>query len=304
MSKGQWASPKSISRQLGVNVQNLDLSSKNKIGEGVFGNVYKFRDLSGNENPDYVMKEIKFNVFEKMFDKWGRSGKIPFQLSSVLDKRDMFRREVVTLGKLSDYNISPKVVYSIDEPKRYIYVMEKMDTTLGDLMRKREFTPEQAIKLVNLAYKYFDVPFYHTDLHPHNVMWSDKLGDFRLIDWGFYRTIKPGKEGDALRFEKIGEEFSISQGLIKIVWKYAGEMISKKSVGEDEKKKWKAIKRMILARMEEVFPDPAVKERYVKNLDKGYFREIFAKGPVEKRTRKRKGTHKKQKKRGKTRRRK
>lgn len=103
---------------------------------------------------------------------------------------------------------------------------------------------------------------------------------------------------------KIGEEFSISQGLIKIVWKYAGEMISKKSVREDEKKQWKAIKRMILARMEEVFPDPAVKERYVKNLDKGYFREIFAKGPVEKRTRKRKGTRKKQKKRGKTRRRK
>jgi hypothetical protein len=59
--------------------------------------------------------------------------------------------------------------------------------------------------------------------------------------------------------------------------------------------------------MEEVFPEPAVKERYVKNLDKGYFSEIFAKaGEVEKRksTRKRKGTRKKQKKRGKTRKRK
>ena len=39
-------------------------------------------------------------------------------------------------------------------------------------------------------------------------MWSDTLGDFRLIDWGFYRTIKPGPEGEALR-KKIGKNSQI-----------------------------------------------------------------------------------------------
>jgi serine/threonine protein kinase len=260
---------------MGVKLQDLDLTSKNKIGEGAFGNVYSLRDNEGHENPNYVVKEVKLNFVEKAFDRWSRAKKIPFQLPFVADKQDMYKREVRTLEQLSDYNISPKIIYVSDAPNKYIYVMEKLDTTLRYLLRKSKFTPEQALKLVNLAFKYFDVPFYHTDLHLGNIMWSDTLGDFRLIDWGFYLTIKPGPEGEALRKEKIGEVFSIKQGLIKIVWKYATEMIDKDSPDKDQ---WNSIKRVILARMDEVYPEPEQKERYIKNLNKGTFSSILTGG--------------------------
>lgn len=269
---------------MGVNLQNLDLSPKNKIGEGVFGNVYRLRDKEGHENPHYVVKQVKLNFIEKAFDRWGRAKKIPFQLPTVGEKQDMYKREVRTLEKLSEYNISPKIIYVSDAPNEYIYVMEKMDVTLKDLLRREKFTPQQGLKLVNLAFKYFEVPFYHTDLHPGNIMWSDALGDFRLIDWGFYRTIKPGPEGEALKKEKIGEEFSISQGLVKIVWKYANEMIKKKS---PESEQWEAVKDIILARMEEVYPHPEQKERYIKNLNKGAFMDMFG-GRIKKQKKKRK----------------
>lgn len=287
--------PKSVDL-MGVDLQNLDLTSKNKIGEGVFGNVYRLRDKEGHENPNYVVKQVKLNFIEKAFDRWGRAKKLPFQLPFVRDKQYMYKNEVRTLEKLSEYNISPKIIYVSDAPNEYIYVMEKMDITLRHLLRRGEFTPSQAIKLVNLAFKYFDVdvPFYHTDLHTSNVMWSDTLGDFRLIDWGSYLDIKPGPEGEALRKEKIGEEFSINQGLIKIVWKYATEMIDKDSPDKDppDKDQWNAIKRVILARMDEVYPEPEEKERYIENLNKGTFSSILAGG---KKPRKRTRKHRKKK---------
>ena len=40
------------------------------------------------------------------------------------------------------------------------------------------------LKLVNTTYR-------HDDMHQKNIMWSEKLDDFRIIDWGlFYRSKK------------------------------------------------------------------------------------------------------------------
>ena len=49
---------------------------------------------------------------------------------------------------------------------------------------------------------------------------------------------------------------------------------------------------MILARMDEVYPEPEEKERYIKNLNKGTFSSILAGG---KKPRKRTRKHRKKK---------
>ena len=78
----------------GVNLKELDLSVKNRIGSGYYGSVYRLQDTNGKKSDKYVVKKIKFNFVEKTFNRLGKSGKIPFQLQSVLSKRDMFAREV------------------------------------------------------------------------------------------------------------------------------------------------------------------------------------------------------------------
>ena len=32
--------------------------------------------------------------------------------------------------------------------------------------------------------RYLLCEYYHEDFHLNNIMWSEKLGDFRIIDWG------------------------------------------------------------------------------------------------------------------------
>ena len=136
---------------MSVDLQNLDLTSKNKIGEGVFGNVYRLRDKEGHENPNYVVKQVKLNFIEKAFDRWGRAKKLPFQLPFVRDKQVMYKSEVQILEDLSKYNISPKIIYVSDAPNEYIYLMEKMDITLRDLLRRGKFTPQPSNKISELS---------------------------------------------------------------------------------------------------------------------------------------------------------
>ena len=35
-----------------------------------------------------------------------------------------------------------------------------------------------------LVDRYLLCEYYHEDFHLNNIMWSEKLGDFRIIDWG------------------------------------------------------------------------------------------------------------------------
>ncbi len=101
--------------------------------------------------------------------------------------------------------------------------MERMDYTLYSLLKpsdnpkvkRPQLTPGMGHKLLELVDKYFKTPIFHTDLHKENVMWSDRLGEWRIIDWG-YRTI-PTVEGNNTKLnktsnvykEKIGETWRL-----------------------------------------------------------------------------------------------
>ena len=261
----------------GIDLNELDFSSNNKIGNGAYGNIYNLADKSGKVSKDYVIKKIKFNIFEKKFDFWGKKGKLPFkmQLPTVLDKRDMFMREVKTINKLEKYGIAPKLYYAnLDE---YIYIMQRMDYTLYSLIypsdnprvKRKSLSPEMGYKLIELVDKYFKTPIFHKDLHSENVMWSDKLGEWRIIDWGFYQTL-PIVDGNNtkvnttsnLHREKVGETLEVNDRILKSLWNYCKTKIKK---GGPKKKDWEKLQKAIRDYIEKEFPDNSVK--YMKYLD-------------------------------------
>ena len=258
----------------GVDLENLDLTSKNRLGFGYYGNVYSLRDKSGNKSSKYVVKKIMLNIFEEKAKSWFK-----FKFGSVDSKEDMFLREVKTIDKLQKWGIVPGIYYADND--QLLYVMDRMDLTLYFLLKRSDnpkaktkvLTPEMGDKLLDLIKKYFNVPIFHKDLHMENVMWSETLGEFRIIDWGFYRTL-PVIDGNNTKLnktsklykEKIGETFEVSDRLLKALWDFCNSSLSSKKVSISEKAKWEKIQTKIVEYVKTEFPSNSVK--YLGYLNK------------------------------------
>jgi hypothetical protein len=93
-----------------------------------------------------------------------------------------FRKEVKTLYELKKQGIGPDIVYA-NYTKNY-YIIEKMDSTLDSMIREGSFTHKHALMFLALIDRYITCDYFHTDFHSNNIMWSDTLHDFRIIDWG------------------------------------------------------------------------------------------------------------------------
>lgn len=163
----------------GIDLRNLDNTSENFLGSGAFGSVYYVKDKQGNENQDYAVKVIRSHnfVFTKGLRKvFGNN----FPLIKDIDQT--FRNEVKTLYNLKSLGIGPEIVYA-NYTKNY-YVTERMTDTLNSILTKNVFTPIHALMFLALVDRYLLCEYYHEDFHLNNIMWSEKLGDFRIIDWG------------------------------------------------------------------------------------------------------------------------
>ena len=226
----------------GINLKKLDFTETNKIGDGGYSSIYILRDKSGHENPNFVVKKEYWDPFQKfVFDhsKW-----IPFTLKSVTAREKIFLREVFALEKFEKYNIAPIILYA--DFKNFFLIMERMDVTLANLIKTKTFKPNQALKLVALMERYNKISLFHTDLHSDNIMWSDKLNDFRIIDWGFYKNLdelKDNKTKESKR--KIDESF---KKLIKPILKYAKTRITK---DEPDAKKWSTLLEKLIQKYPE-----------------------------------------------------
>lgn len=163
----------------GIDLRNLVKTPENYLGSGAYGDVYYVKDNSGNENQHYAVKFIRKNDF--IFIKTLRSvfgNKLPIIES--IDKE--FRKEVKTLYELKKQGIGPDIVYA-NYTKNY-YIIEKMDSTLDSMIREGSFTHKHALMFLALIDRYITCDYFHTDFHSNNIMWSDTLHDFRIIDWG------------------------------------------------------------------------------------------------------------------------
>ena len=257
-----------------VNLEDLELSNKNRLGFGYYGNVYTLRDKTGNTSEKYVVKKIMLNIFEEKVKSW-----FNIVVGSVESKEDMLLKEVQTIDKLQKWGIVPGIYYA--DKDQLLYVMDKMDHTLFYLLKRSDnpksrtkvLTPEMGHKLLDLVKKYFNVPIFHTDLHMDNIMWSDTLGEFRIIDWGLYRTL-PVIDGNNTRLnktsklykEKIGETFEVSDRLLKALWDFCRSSIASKKVSSPEKDEWEKLQTEIVEYVKTEFPSNSVK--YLGYLNK------------------------------------
>lgn len=258
----------------GVDLENLELTAKNRLGSGYYGNVYSLRDKSGNESSKYAVKKIWLNILEEKAKSWFK-----IKFGSVDSKEDMFLREVKTIDKLQKWGIVPGIYYA--DNNQLLYVMDRMDLTLYFLLKRSDnlkastkvLTPKMGNKLLDLIKKYFNVPIFHKDLHMENVMWSESLGEFRIIDWGFYMTL-PVIDGNNTRLnktsklykEKIDETFKVSERLLKALWDFSRSSLSLKRVSPTEKAKWVALQAKIVEYVKTEFPNNS--DKYIGYLNK------------------------------------
>ena len=136
-------------------------NKSNKIGNGVTGIVYKINDK-------YVVKKFKYNTYYAHF-----------------------RKELEATILLSNFSISPKVVYhSNPKVKSKYFVMQRLDHTLYNMLKNRIFTEYHLFKLEIIINKLNKTKYIHTDLHLNNIMWSEHYKQFYIIDWGYYSISK------------------------------------------------------------------------------------------------------------------
>ena len=111
----------------------------------------------------------------------------------------MFSEEVNALIMLSKSDITPNVygVY-IDLSKDHMYyILDRLDCTLGDMFRNNTFKSYHVELFMNLVENLIKTQYRHDDLHIDNVMFSNKMNKFYLIDFGKIKTLnKKNKDGN------------------------------------------------------------------------------------------------------------
>lgn len=178
--KNKKSNPKKSKKGAHYTIDNLRFLKRDMIGEGVYSKVYKFRYSEKKIDPRYVVKKLKMKALRSYLGKSANK--------SILE---LFRNEIRAIIYLSKHTISPKVygIHADIENDNVFYVLEKLDITLGGLMRLGEFTPKYVDYFIDLLRKMIKTPYRHTDLHIENVMYHKKRHRFYLIDFGHYKKL-------------------------------------------------------------------------------------------------------------------
>ena len=161
-------------------LSKIEFKKKDIIGEGTYSEVYKFRLRDKSTSKKYVVKKIKVKYLRKYYGK---------KSDEVLE--NLFMKELEALIYLSKLSITPKIygIYSNLKIDKMFYVIQKMDMSLGDMIRKNKFYSKYTISFIDLMDRFLKTPYRHTDLHIDNVMFELDTDTFFLIDFGKYKLL-------------------------------------------------------------------------------------------------------------------
>lgn len=240
----------------GINLSDLDFGRTNYLGSGAFGDVYYVRDKTGKENKDYAVKILRRDFASKIRDNVSRflqRNKLVTNPKGFLKNIDItFGAEVNALEHLKGQGIGPELVYA--NYSKFYYIVERMDKTLLQMIEDDSLSRSQILKLLALSDRYIRSDFFHDDLHVNNVMWSDALADFRMIDWGISLFVSPQEESK-LEDRKINKLFE--QDLMYIIMVYTKYKIieAEKKGDESEKEQWGVVQTKLSDYIKEMFPE-------------------------------------------------
>jgi serine/threonine protein kinase len=165
-----------------IDFSMLKFKKSDLIGEGAYSKVYKFRygNGKGKVNNKYVVKKIKVLFLKRFYGEFANQEII-----------NLFNNELRALIHLSKLEISPKIygIYSDVTNDKLYYILEKMDTTLGSMLRNKEFKIENTVPFISLLHKMLKTRYRHTDLHIENIMYDKQRNQFFLIDFGHHKEL-------------------------------------------------------------------------------------------------------------------
>tara|TARA_B100000768_G_C11259565_1_gene368121 strand:+ start:1206 stop:1838 length:633 start_codon:yes stop_codon:yes gene_type:complete len=123
-----------------------------------------------NENKYSIIKRIPNNpnLVKKILKKNNNSLRKPIPI-----------KEMVKINNKS--NLSPTIISYTEN----FIIMGRMDYTLKEMFIYLKLDQHKLKKLINLFRNLDNYDYSHNDLHWKNIMWSNKLDDFRVIDWEF-----------------------------------------------------------------------------------------------------------------------
>ena len=180
-------SKKNVTKSTKINFDLLKFKKRDLIGEGAYSKVYKFRygEGKGKVNNKYVVKKIKVLFLKKFYGEFANQEIIT-----------LFNNELKALIHLSKLGISPKIygIYSDVTNNKLYYILEKLDDTLGSLLRNNKFKIEHTKPFIELLSKMLKTRYRHTDLHIENIMFDFRRNTFFMIDFGHHKELT--KEND------------------------------------------------------------------------------------------------------------
>ena len=135
--------------------------------------------------------------------------KIPVKIESLLKKYTV--DEIIKAVKVN-HN---RIMYQ-RSMKKPIYTKKKVENIINKYDKKYNKKTlvichgkvhHKKFKDALLLNRLNNTKYRHLDLHDNNIMWSNKLNDFRIIDWGVYETITNKKIGQRGQFIKLLKNF-------------------------------------------------------------------------------------------------